>query len=178
MYGAPLETREPGKAAKTAQVGLAVGATTAAATGSIIGAVATGPFAPIGAAVGGLVGGILGLAAGLINPERAAMRTSMMQQGLSREYASSYAKYAAQPDSYLIAEAGRLADKAAAGNRKALDELAAIRTIRAERASDATVAQAAALAAQPRTGAVPLWAPAAFLAILAVGGFLAWRRKR
>jgi hypothetical protein len=101
-----------------------------------------------------------------------------MQQGLSRAYSDEYAKSQHLSDDQLVARAGQLHDKAAKGNSAALDGLAAIRTLRAERGALLAEQQAAIIAAQPRSGAVPLWAPAAFLAIVALGVVLTMRRRR
>jgi hypothetical protein len=186
MYGKPLDERAPGQGAQTAKTALQVGGASVAATGAVAGAlIGSAIFPGVGTAVGAVVGTVAGLlgtglsiAAMFISPERAAARTALMQQGLSKAYADEYYKYSLKSDDELVVRAGQLYDKAVKGKPGAMDGLAAIRTIRAERGAALSQQQAAILAVQPRSGTVPVWAPVAFIAIIAVGLITAYSRRR
>ena len=72
------------------------------------------PIPVVGWIAGGalvLVGGALSLASGQFNPERAAARQALLEQGVSPAFANAFARAQSWPDAKLSQEIGK-ADKA------------------------------------------------------------------
>lgn len=160
------------------KTGLIVGGTATPLVGAIVGTLIGGPVGTIIGAVAGLIGMGLATAGGIVDPERSQIREAMLARGTTRDFADEYAKSSRLDVGSLQARAGALADKAARGSADAVEGLKAVRLLLAERAAAATTASLATVAATPRTGAIPPWAPAAFLGIVLVGLAYVMRRKR
>ena len=141
------------------------------AAGAIIGTAVGGPVGTIIGAVGGLASSLLGIGSALINPERSALRNQLEQQGFPKGYAEEYAKSAGLSVDQLWARADKLLGK---GD---VEGAAAVRVLVAEQVSGQQAQTAMQVAAEPRSGAIPLWAPAALLAIVALGVALLLRRR-
>lgn len=167
----PWSRSSLGDGAQTAKTGLAVGAAGSMAAGAIAGTIIGGPPGAIIGAIGGLLSATLGIGSALIDPERAALRESIEARGLPREYADEYATSANLTTDQLWARADKLIAKGE------VERVKAIRTLLAERHTAEQAQVAMEYAMTPRSGAIPLWAPAALLAIVTLGVAILLRRR-
>jgi hypothetical protein len=160
------------------KTGLIVSGTATPFVGALVGTLIGGPIGTIVGAIAGLIGLGLATAGGLVDPERSAVKESMLARGTSNDFAAEYAKSHKLDVASLQGRAGTLADKAAKGSQEAIEGLKAIRLLLAEQQLLATQQLLPTVAATPRAGYIPPWAPAAFLGIVLLGLVYTLRRKR